>query len=166
MITLRPITENDAEAFLQLRHKLDHETKFMMLEPGERATPLEQVQQQLQNVVKAPNKAIFVLEDEGPLVGYLSIMGEEFRRNRHCAYIVIGILQAYTGQGLGKRLFTEMEKWAKQTGLHRLELTVMAHNLAGVALYQKMGFEIEGTKHDSLLVDGRYIDEYYMAKLI
>ena len=29
-----------------------------------------------------------------------------------------------------------------------------------------MGFVIEGTKRDSLLVDGSYVDEYYMAKLI
>ena len=31
---------------------------------------------------------------------------------------------------------------------------------------KKMGFEIEGTKRDSLRVDGVYVDEYYMAKLL
>jgi RimJ/RimL family protein N-acetyltransferase len=29
-----------------------------------------------------------------------------------------------------------------------------------------MGFEIEGTKRDSLIVDGEYVDELYMAKIL
>jgi len=29
-----------------------------------------------------------------------------------------------------------------------------------------MGFEKEGIKKDSLLVNGEYVDEYYMAKLL
>ena len=42
----------------------------------------------------------------------------------------------------------------------------MVHNQRGVGLYKKMGFDIEGTKRDALLVDGTYVDEYYMSKLI
>lgn len=42
----------------------------------------------------------------------------------------------------------------------------MTHNLAGIALYKKMGFEIEGRKRHSLRVNGAYVDEYYMSKLL
>jgi RimJ/RimL family protein N-acetyltransferase len=42
----------------------------------------------------------------------------------------------------------------------------MAHNEAAIALYQKMGFMVEGTKRDSMRVNGQYVDELYMAKLI
>jgi RimJ/RimL family protein N-acetyltransferase len=34
------------------------------------------------------------------------------------------------------------------------------------SLYQKMGFQVEGIKKDSLLVDGVYVDEYYMGKIL
>ena len=54
----------------------------------------------------------------------------------------------------------------RQRGLHRLELTVMVHNTAAVGLYHKLGFGIEGTRKDSLLVNGAYVDEYAMAKLL
>jgi RimJ/RimL family protein N-acetyltransferase len=81
-------------------------------------------------------------------------------------YIVVGVLQAYSGQGIGTRLFREVEKWAREQELHRLELTVMTHNERAIHLYKKMGFEIEGTKRDSICVDGTYVDEYYMAKLL
>ncbi|OAO80482.1 hypothetical protein A0O32_1432 [Anoxybacillus flavithermus] len=42
----------------------------------------------------------------------------------------------------------------------------MTQNQAGIALYKKMGFEIEGIKKHSLLVNGRFMDEYYMAKIL
>jgi|GEM_PF-5141464 len=41
MITIRPIQESDAAAFLALRTQLDAETHLMMLEPGERDQDLE-----------------------------------------------------------------------------------------------------------------------------
>ena len=56
--------------------------------------------------------------------------------------------------------------WGNEIGIHRLELTVMTENRAGVSLYKKMGFEIEGTKKDSLLVDGEYKDEFYMSRIL
>jgi RimJ/RimL family protein N-acetyltransferase len=55
---------------------------------------------------------------------------------------------------------------ALDVGLHRLELMVMTHNAAAVALYRKMGFQVEGTHTHALCVDGRYVDEYCMAKLL
>ncbi|GAE36015.1 acetyltransferase [Halalkalibacter akibai JCM 9157] len=50
--------------------------------------------------------------------------------------------------------------------IHRLELTVVTRNEIGISLYQKMGFEIEGRKRDSLLINSEYVDEYYMSKLL
>lgn len=165
-MNIRPIIENDSEQFLLLCKSLDRETQFMMLEPGERTTTVDEQRQRIQNLLATDNQMIFVVEDENQLVGYLGAYGGSFRRNCHCAYIVTGILQAYAGQGLGKRLFNALDKWAMEHHIHRLELTVMCHNERAVHLYQKMGFEIEGVKRDSLQVDGRYVDEYYMARIL
>ena len=76
------------------------------------------------------------------------------------------LLKSERGKGIGAKLFEALEEWANQQSIHRLELTVMTYNTAGIALYKKMGFEIEGTKRDSLLIDGKYVDEYYMSKLL
>jgi RimJ/RimL family protein N-acetyltransferase len=40
------------------------------------------------------------------------------------------------------------------------------YNEAALALYRKMGFEIEGKKRHSLLINNTYVDEYWMAKLL
>jgi RimJ/RimL family protein N-acetyltransferase len=163
---IRTIHEDDARQFLHLCRQLDHETRFMLLESGERTTTAEEQRERFQRLFTRKNQVIFVAEHDGRLVGYLEAMGGMFKRNRHCAHIVIGILQAFTGQGIGTQLFVEVERWARQMGITRLELTVMTHNQAGVALYKKSGFEIEGTKRHALTIDGQYVDEYYMAKLL
>jgi RimJ/RimL family protein N-acetyltransferase len=64
------------------------------------------------------------------------------------------------------RNFVVKRSWARERGFHRLELTVMTHNERAIRLYKKMGFEVEGVKKHSLFVNGEYVDEYYMAKLI
>lgn len=163
---IRAITVVDAERFLRLTRRLDAETAFMMLEQGERTTSVEEQVDRILAIQEGPNQTILVAEEAGQLVGYIALMGGSYRRNRHSAYIVAGILTAFIGRGIGRQLFTEGESWARGVGLHRLELTVMAHNHRAIALYSKMGFRFEGTKRDSLLVDGQYVDEYYMAKLL
>lgn len=165
-MNIRAIRENDNEQFLVLGKLLDQETQFMMLEPGERTITVEEQAQRIKNVLSQANQMIFVAEHENRLVGFLGAYGGSFQRNRHSAYIVIGILQRYVGQGIGRKLFETLEKWAIEQKFHRLELTVMCHNERGIRLYQKMGFKTEGIKQDSLCVNGEYVDEYYMAKIL
>ncbi len=127
---------------------------------------MEEQEEFINDVLKNDSSLILVCEIDNELVGYLSADRENFARMRHSAYIVTGIIQKCTGRGIGTYLFIELENWCRSKEIHRLELTVMCHNLAGLALYKKMGFEIEGTKKHSLLIDGQYVDEYYMAKLL
>ncbi|VAW84152.1 hypothetical protein MNBD_GAMMA18-904, partial [hydrothermal vent metagenome] len=55
---------------------------------------------------------------------------------------------------------------AASNQFHRIELSVMEDNVQAKTLYEKMGFQSEGLKHDSLKVNGRYINEYFMVKFI
>lgn len=163
---IREIEVDDAEAFLRLNHQLDRETEFMLLEPGERKTSLESQSRQIERIRASYNKTIFVAEKEGELIGYIAAIGGSYNRNKHCASIIVGVLQEYTGQGIGSQLFAELYEWAKKHRIHRLELTVTVHNHQASVLYHRMGFEIEGFKQKSLLIQGKFVDEYYMAKLL
>ena len=163
---IRAIQESDSEQFILLGKTLDQETQFMMLEPGERTMTVDEQCQRIKDVLSHDNQMIFVAVHDERLIGFLGAYGGNFKRNRHSVHIVIGILEAHTGHGIGKQLFNALEKWAINHNLHRLELTVMAHNERAVSLYEKMGFKKEGIKQDSLWINGRYVDEYYMAKII
>ena len=52
---IRTIRENDAEQFLNLCKQLDAETQFMMLEPGERITTLEEQRTQIEILLRQRN---------------------------------------------------------------------------------------------------------------
>jgi RimJ/RimL family protein N-acetyltransferase len=166
MVAIRQIRETDASAFLALCSALDEETQFMLMEPGERQTTVEEQRERIRGILSKDNHTILVAESSGKLVGYVAGLGGPYRRNRRTVHVVMGILQAFGGQGLGAKLLAELEKWAREHEMHRLELTVMAHNERAISLYRKMGFETEGTKRHSLSVNGAYVDEYYMAKLL
>ncbi len=165
MVTIREITTTDAPSFLDLCRQLDRETTFMMYEPGERTTSVEQQQSMIAEVLASVNSTIIVAEVDGDLVGYVAASGGEFNRIRHSAYVVAGVRQGFAGQGIGTLLFSALDAWAVSHSVHRLELTVRVDNEAAIRLYKRMGFDVEGARRHSLLVDGEYVDELCMAKL-
>jgi RimJ/RimL family protein N-acetyltransferase len=165
-IVIREIQEDDAEAYLALCNRLDEETNFRMYEPGERRTSTEQQRRMIRDVLAWDNSTILIAEQDGALVGCLEAYGGKFHRDWHNVYIAVGVLQACTGKGVGTQLFIELERWALEREVHRLELTVMVDNQRAIALYQKMGFETEGRKRHALRVDGVFVDEYLMARLL
>ncbi|MFD1033001.1 GNAT family N-acetyltransferase [Metaplanococcus flavidus] len=139
---------------------------FMMFDPGERKMTSDQLAKRIEQVEQDSSSAILLAESDDELLGYLFVIGNAPQRTRHSVYLAIGIRETSRGQGVGTRLFERLDNWAAENKIHRLELTVMVKNRAGLALYQKMGFIIEGIKKNSLQVDGEYIDEYYMGKLM
>ena len=163
---IRTAREDAAADLLGLLKQLDRETRFMMYEPDERTITVWELEDLLRDVLAGANGTVLVAEDDDRMIGFLEATGGAFRRNRHVAHLVVGVLGAYAGRGIGTALMEEVERWARGCGVHRLELTVMTHNAAALALYQKAGFGIEGTRRQSLLVDGSYADEHYMAKLL
>jgi RimJ/RimL family protein N-acetyltransferase len=165
-VRFRAAAAGDAAGLLALKKKLDQETSFMLLQPGERAEDSASVAADLTRMAGAANCAVIVAASAGRLVGYTEARGGGFRRNRITAHVVIGVLAAASGQGVGSGLLRELELWALAHGIHRLELTVMAHNHRAMRLYERAGFAVEGRRHECLLVDGRLVDELYMAKLL
>lgn len=163
---IREIIVEDAEKFLNLMKEVEAKSDFMLMEPGERNTTPEQQAKLLERIEKQDNSTIFVVEENGRMLGYLIAMGGTVKKTSHSAYIAIGILEGFRGKGIGTALFERAEKWAIQKSISRLELTTVTENEAGVALYKKSGFEIEGIKRNSLIIKGKPFDEYYMSKLL
>lgn len=161
---IRKASIEDSEKYLQMLKQLDTETKNMMFEPGERRTTVEQIKERIATM-DGKNGIIFIIEDRNKIGGFLLSERGILNRIRHSAYIVIGILKEYRGKKLGTKLFEEVEKWALENHITRLELTVVKDNKAAIKLYGKSGFKIEGLKEKSMIIDGNYVDEYYMAKV-
>jgi len=162
----RAARPDDAAAYLALKQRLDQETSFMLIEPAERTDTVPDLATAIEHAAGSANSVIIVAEAAGQLLGYVEASGGSFRRNRGTAHMVIGVIAAASGQGVGSGLMRHLEDWAAANQIHRLELTVMAHNERARGLYERMGFAVEGRRQECLLVDGELVDELYMAKLI
>ncbi|MGG0412591.1 N-acetyltransferase family protein [Peribacillus simplex] len=163
---IREIKPEDAERFDLLMKQVETEADFMLMEPGERKGSPERQRKWLERVDKESNSTVLVAEQGGQLLGYLAVIGGDTRRTKHSAYLVIGILKEYRGRGIGTNLFQRLEEWAITHNILRLELTVVIQNEAGVSLYKKMGYEIEGIKRNSLVINDTLLDQYFMSKLL
>jgi RimJ/RimL family protein N-acetyltransferase len=171
---LRIAGPDDAAALMQLKQRLDEETSFMLLEPGERDTSIQALAGHLEEVGRSENSVVIVAGQPGGrpsgqpggLAGYVELVGGKFRRNRSTTHLIIGVLAEVSGQGVGARLLAEAKRWAVARGLHRIELNVMAHNHRAIALYERMGFVREGRRAECLLIDGKFLDELYMASKV
>lgn len=165
-ITIIEATPSMAEDLLLLNNMLDNETEFRAYKPGERKTLPEEYALYIDEVINSKNSNMFVAFDGVTPIGLLEANGSSFTRKAHVTHIVIGILNEYTGRGIGKLLFTRMEEWARAIGLVRLELTVFTYNIPAIKLYKKLGFVTEGIIKSSFKLDDKYIDEYLMAKIL
>jgi len=165
-LRMRAARPDDAAALLRLKQRLDQETSFMLLEAGERDASVPTLARELESAARSGNSVVIVAEIGDELAGYIELTGGTFHRNQATAYVVIGVLAAAGGKGVGRGLLAEAKRWAVAHGVHRLELTVMAHNHRAIGLYERTGFSIEGRRSECLLIDGQFIDELYMAMVL
>lgn len=168
MITFKELRIEEVDFFWNLLNVLDAETNYMMYEPKEREqrTNIQELSADIQRNVLNGNDFLQIASEDDKIVGYIRAERGKFHRIFHTAYIVAGILRDYRGKGIGTTFFENLDKWARAHGIHRLELTVECHNHAARHLYEKSGFKIEGIRAKSMLIEGKYIDEYYMAKIL
>ncbi|PYZ94618.1 GNAT family N-acetyltransferase [Salipaludibacillus keqinensis] len=163
-MNIRKVSKSDLEQLKSLLETIDKESQFMLYEAGERMISTNQAETMIESL--SGHSAFFVAEEDNQLVGYLIALGNKTNKTRHRAYLVLGVLKRFKGRGIGTELMDEAEDWAVQQGVTRLELTTMVHNEAALALYKKKGYEVEGLKRQSLMMNGEALDEYYLAKLL
>ncbi|TAU35289.1 N-acetyltransferase [Rhizobium leguminosarum] len=89
-----------------------------------------------------------------------------FPAHTHRGSVGMGIIPAYRGQGLGKRLMLAALNQAERSGFIRVELSVHADNTRAIKLYENVGFIREGVQRRSVLIDGRFIDTITMALML
>ena len=156
----------DAAALYAFGRQLLSETSLMLLFPDERAKSVDDMRFVIQRFLEMPRHLLVNAWDGDVVVGEALCMGGQFERNRHGGRVGVGVLATHYGRGVGRGLMETIEWMAPEMGIRRLELTVMAHNERAHRLYLSMGYLDEGLNRESLFVDGRYVNEIMMAKLL
>jgi L-phenylalanine/L-methionine N-acetyltransferase len=104
---------------------------------------------------------------DGEVVGNLGLETQPTRwRRRHVGQIGMAVRDDWQGKGIGTALMEAAldlaDNWLNLT---RVELSVFTENAAAIALYEKFGFEVEGTHRRYAFRNGEYVDAYSMARV-
>ncbi len=88
-------------------------------------------------------------------------------RRKHVGVIGISVHGDWQGKGVGGELMRAIVDLADNwLNLTRLELEVYADNEPAIRLYERFGFEVEGTLRRHAFRDGEYVDSKVMGRLL
>ncbi len=161
----RPRAE-EAEELLDLMKTVGGETDFLLLDGSGLHISLEEEREFLEDMYESPTSALFVASVGGVLAGSCSVNFHRNRRTCHVATIGISILREYWGLGVGSAMMETMISHARRAGARKLELEVNGENPRAIALYERFGFALCGRRRDHLCINGRYIDELTMERML
>ena len=65
-----------------------------------------------------------------------------------------------------RALLEAASRWACEVGISKLELHVFPHNLAAIALYERLGYEGEGLLRAHYVRAGEFVDVVVMGLLL
>jgi ribosomal protein S18 acetylase RimI-like enzyme len=160
-VEIVPITQDHIESFHLALDSVARERRYLsFLE----APPLESVRAfVLNNISHGYPQRVAV--SAGQVVGWCDVVPKPRPIYSHVGVLGMGLLPEFRGQGLGDRLIRQTLAAARVFGLNRVELSVRENNASAIALYKRVGFEIEGLQRNATRVEGVYENVVLMAIL-
>ena len=159
--TIIPAETEHAEGVVRLR-RMSGVIENILSMPSERAVKFEKLWED----VHANNHNFVAVTDENVVIGCAGLFVESNPRKRHCGSISLIVDPTYHKQGIGSKLLTTIldiaDNWLL---LKRVELHVITDNTNAIKLYEKHGFQIEGTLRSAVISNGTYKDEHIMARI-
>lgn len=159
--TIQPIALAHARSFHACLDAVAREQRYLAQVA---APPLAKLTDFVRDSV-ANDLAQFVAVVDDQVVGWADVLPHWAPALAHRGSLGMGILPAWRGQGLGRRLLLACITKAWGRGISRIELEARADNDAAIRLYERMGFAHEATHQRGMYLDGRYHDTRQMCLL-
>ncbi len=167
-IILRPALPEDAAQVIAYMRRIFAEPGVNLITAPDEFNPTTESEARLiADMNRSANSLFLVAEDDGRIVGHLTLQGGKRRHVRHAATLGITVAEEWRNRGVGRRLITDALHWARDGGvLTRIELFVFTRNTNAIHLYESCGFEVEGRRRHSTFRDGVYLDDLLMSLLL
>lgn len=164
-IVIREALPEDAVDLLQYVHQISHESDFLSFGPGEFELTEEEEARFLRSSLEASNRIYFIALDGQRVVGTVNFSGGTRPRVCHTGELGLSVAQSHWSRGIGTKLMQHLISWAEaHAEINRLQLHVRVDNSRAIALYERMGFEREGTVKRAMSVNGVYFDSHLMGR--
>jgi L-amino acid N-acyltransferase YncA len=110
---------------------------------------------------------VIVASIGGAVVGWASLNRFNSRpAYDHVADFSVYIERDWRGKGIGRQLLDRLIELAREIGFHKMVLSALASNQAGIALYTRAGFSAVGVYREQGQLDGEWVDTLIMEKLL
>lgn len=107
---------------------------------------VDELAQRFRRTLESPgNSAVWVLEESGRVLGHASARDTGAPGVQTLGMIIV---PEGRGRGGGRALLDEAIQHARDCRAHKLELEVWPDNARAIALYARVGFEVEGYRRD------------------
>jgi putative acetyltransferase len=160
--TVRRAEPGDAAALVALGSEVGREPEgWLITSNGWRGVGDER--RYLRALRRYPHAAVFVAEEDGRIVGRLSLARDRHPASAHVADLGLMVAAPYRRRGIGRALLEAAVEWAREAGVTKLELHVFPHNEPAIRLYESFGFEREGYRRAHYRRAGEYVDAILMA---
>lgn len=167
-VAIETPSENDATELLLVARRIMTESKHLLTQGDEFNFTVEMQEKRLRDFNEHPDALLLVAKVDGKIVGMLDFKVGARRRIAHQGMIGVSFVPEFAGKGLGRLLMSELIHWAQQNPrVETLRLQVHAANIPAIALYEKLGFTVEGREVRGIkLENGQYDDVLTMALFV
>lgn len=162
-IFLRAYQENDEVMFARIEnHPATRKTLYYAF-----PTSVGQQKEKILKNLNDPNTVIFTIcrNGDGVAIGQTAFFRIDWVGRMTVFYIGIADQENWS-KGYGSEATELMVEYAFQTlNLNRVQLHVAVENPGAIKVYQRVGFQIEGTLREAMFHEGHYSDFYVMGIL-
>jgi RimJ/RimL family protein N-acetyltransferase len=161
-VIVRPAQPSDADGLSALGSAVGSEPEgWLVTTNGWRTVNDER--RYLRAIRRYPNAAVFVAEDDGAIVGRLSIARDQHPASAHVADLGLMVAASHRRRGIGTALLDAAVAWGRESGVKKLELHVFPWNDAAMKLYERYGFVKEGYRRNHYRRGSEFVDAILMA---
>lgn len=166
-LIIREAMKEDAAAVIEYLNDVVCETDFLTMGKGEFNKTVAEEEEIFEAHRQSQNQIIIIAELNGEIAGLANISANNKPRQKHIGELGITVQKDHWGKGIGTKMMQAMIEWAKASGvIRKINLSVQANNEAAIKLYEKCGFEKEGTLKRDLYLNGQFYDALAMGLLI
>ncbi len=167
VVTIRRIRGTDADAVIKFLDKFAHDpgAKYTSYYPNQQKKNKESCIE----LYDDPNNFFLGAWDDDEIIGESTVQKLHPHNPKYRGLTGLTgsiILNKYTSQGLGGKMKTMVEKWARENGVHRFETGVYYKNIRSLNNLLKHGYIIIGIMHDVAVVDNEYMHMYKLEKIL
>lgn len=167
-VVIRSAVKQDAAAILDLSTSVIGEEIYQLTSGLEFKMTIEAEEKWIESHLTNSNHIILVAEMSSKIVGLLDFSNGHRQRIAHTGEFGMSVEKTVRDQGVGSLLLKVLIDWADENStIEKLGLNVHSNNERAIALYKKMGFEVEGVrKRDLKYGVDQYVDTVVMGRFV